>query len=27
VSVPAFSTDVHDLDGLRQVGDALAEHA
>ncbi len=27
VSVPAFSTDVHDLDGLRQVGGALADHA
>lgn len=24
VSVPAFPTDVHDLDGLRQVGTALA---
>ena len=27
VSVPAFSTDVHDLAGLRQVGEALAEGA
>ena len=25
VTVPAFSTDVHDLDGLRAVGDALAD--
>jgi hypothetical protein len=23
VAVPALSTDVHDLDGLRQVGDLL----
>jgi anion-transporting ArsA/GET3 family ATPase len=25
VDVPAFSTDVHDLDGLREVGDSLAK--
>jgi len=25
--VPALSTDVHDLDGLRRVGDLLAAHA
>jgi len=27
VQVPAFPTDVHDLDGLRDVGDALAKGA
>jgi hypothetical protein len=27
VVVPALSTDVHDLDGLRQVGELLAAGA
>ena len=25
VDVPAFATDVHDLDGLRDVGESLAK--
>jgi hypothetical protein len=25
VDVPAFATDVHDLDGLREVGESLAK--
>lgn len=27
VEVPALATDVHDLDGLREIGDLLAGHA